>query len=325
MTAPHSGNGAEAGLDDLVIGVDVGGTTIKAALFDSTGRDYCPSERPTPRQLGPDAVVAATISAITELRAQAPAAGQLRAVGLVVPGVVDAREGIAVYAANLGWNQLPLRQIVTDATGLPVVLDHDVRAAGLAELEWGAARGLQEVLFVALGTGIAAAVITEGQVLAGATGRAGELGHMPVFPDGEWCACGQRGCTETYASPAAISRRHSAASGTSDVRAKEVISRAAAGDPVAAGIFHDAITALSRALVNYVLIMDPELIVLGGGMAASGPALLGPLRRAVAAGLAWRPAPRISSAEFAADAGRRGAGLLAWRALEKSGQSALGF
>jgi glucokinase len=315
MITPHRSNGAEAGLDDLVIGVDVGGTAIKAALFDAAGRDYCPSERPTPRQLGPDAVVATTIAAITELRAQAPPARQVRAVGLVVPGVVDAHEGIAVYAANLGWSQLPLRQIVADAIGLPVVLDHDVRAAGLAELKWGAARGLQEVLFVALGTGIAAAVITEGQVLAGATGRAGELGHMPVFPHGEWCACGQQGCTETYASPAAISRRYSAASGTGDVPAKEVISRAAAGDPVAAGIFNDAITALSRALVNYVLIMDPELIVMGGGMAASGPALFEPLTRELAAGLAWRPAPRISSGEFAGDAGRRGAGLLAWRLL----------
>ena len=160
-----------------------------------------------------------------------PEAARLRAVGLVVPGVVDAQQGIAVYAANIGWQQLPLRQIVAEAVGLPVILDHDVRAAGLAELELGAGRGLQEVLFVALGTGIAAAVITRGQVSAGATGRAGELGHLPVFPEGEWCACGQRGCTETYASASALSRRYSAASGISDVPAKDVISRATAGDP----------------------------------------------------------------------------------------------
>jgi len=122
----------------------------------------------------------------------------------------------------------------------------------------GAGRGLQEVLFVALGTGIAAAVITRGQVSAGATGRAGELGHLPVFPEGEWCACGQRGCTETYASAAALSRRYSAASGISDVPAKDVISRAAAGDRLADEIFQDAITALGRALVNYILLMDPR-------------------------------------------------------------------
>ena len=192
---------------DLVIGVDVGGTTVKAALIGSDGLDYGHSERPTPRHLGTDAVIATTVRAIVELRAQLPEGVRPRAVGLVVPGVVDAQQGIAVYAANLGWRELPLRQIVAEAVGLPVVLDHDVRAAGLAELELGAGQGLQEVLFVALGTGVAAAVIIRGQAYAGATGRAGELGHIPVFPEGEWCACGQRGCTETYASAAAVSRR----------------------------------------------------------------------------------------------------------------------
>ena len=302
---------------DLVVGVDVGGTTVKAALIGIDGLEYGHIERPTPRQLGPDAVVATTIRAINELRAQVSEDARLRAVGLVVPGVVDAQQGIAVYAANLGWRELPLRQIVAEAIGLPVVLDHDVRAAGLAELELGAGRGLQEVLFVALGTGVAAAVITRGQAYAGATGRAGELGHLPVFPEGERCACGQRGCTETYASAAALSRRYSAASDVADVPATDVISRAAAGDPIADGIFKDAITALGRALVNYVLLMDPELILIGGGMAASGAELLRPLTREVKAGLAWRPAPTISKGSFAGDAGRRGAALLAWHALKE--------
>jgi glucokinase len=317
MTAMRRGNDQDVVQGDLVIGVDVGGTTIKAAILDSDGLEYRRSERPTPRHLGPDAVIATTIEAIVELRAELPE-GALRAVGLVVPGIVDAEQGIAVYAANIGWQQLPLRQIVAEAVGLPVILDHDVRAAGLAELELGAGRGLQEVLFVALGTGIAAAVITRGQVSAGATGRAGELGHLPVFPDGEWCACGQRGCTETYASAAALSRRYSAASGISDVPAKDVISRAAAGDRLADEIFQDAITALGRALVNYILLMDPELILIGGGMAASGAAVLRPLTQEVQAGLAWRRAPAISNGKFAGDAGRRGAGILAWRALKES-------
>ena len=314
MTAMRRAEGQDAVQRDLVIGVDVGGTSVKAGLFDSDGVEYCRSERPTPRHLGPDAVITTTLDAIVELRAQAPQAARLLAVGLVVPGVVDTQQGIAVYAANLGWQQLPLRQIVADAVGLPVILDHDVRAAGLAELELGAGQGLQEVLFVALGTGVAAAVITRAQVSAGATGRAGELGHLPVFPEGEWCACGQRGCTETYASAAALSRRYSAASGIADVPAHDVISRAAAGDPLADGIFSDAITALGRALVSYVLLMDPELILIGGGMAAAGAVLLDPLTREVQAGLAWRTAPTISKGRFAGDAGRRGAGILAWHA-----------
>ena len=306
-------------MTDLVMGVDVGGTTVKAALLDSDGRDYGRCEQPTPRDEGPDTVVATMIDTVVELRNHVPDAGRLRAVGLVVPGVVDAQHGIAVYATNIGWRDLPIRQIVSEAVGLPVILDHDVRAAGLAELELGAGRGAHEMLFVALGTGIAAAVITRGQLATGATGMAGELGHLPVVPDGEWCACGQRGCTETYASASAVSRRYSAVSGSRNVPAQDVISRAAAGDPLADQVFTEAIRALGHALVSYVLLMDPELIIIGGGMAAAGAALLDPLTREVQAGLAWRPAPTISNGRFTGDAGRQGAGLLAWRALQESG------
>jgi len=220
-------------MTDLVMGVDVGGTTVKAALLDSDGREYGRCVQTTPRDVGPEAIVATIVDTVVELRNHAPEAGRLRAVGLVVPGVVDAQHGIAVYASNLGWQDLPIRQMVAEAVGLPVILDHDVRAAGLAELELGAGRGSHEMLFVALGTGIAAAVITRGQLATGATGMAGELGHLPVFPDGEWCACGQRGCTETYASGAALSRRYSAVSGISGVTAKDVLSRASAGDDLA--------------------------------------------------------------------------------------------
>lgn len=296
----------------------MGGTTVKAALLDSDGREYGRSEQPTPRQVGPDAIVATIIDAVVELRRHLPEASRLRAVGLVVPGVVDAQHGIAVYATNLGWRDLPIRQIVAEAIGLPVILDHDVRAAGLAELELGAGRGSHEMLFVALGTGIAAAVITRGQLATGATGMAGELGHLPVFPDGEWCACGQRGCTETYASGAALSRRYSAVSGISGVTANDVLSRASAGDDLAQRIFSDAVTALARALVDYILIMDPEMIIIGGGLVTSGAVLLDPLTREVQGGLAWRSAPMISAGRFGADAGRRGAALLAWRTLEEA-------
>jgi glucokinase len=316
MTAIGRSDGQGAVQGDLVVGVDLGGTTIKAAVFDADGLVRARRQRPTPRDLGPDAVIGTIIHAILELKEEIPEAACLRAVGLVVPGIVDPQQGIAVYATNLGWRELPLRQIVAEAVDLPVVLDHDVRAAGLAEFELGAGRGLQEVLFVALGTGIAAAVITRGEVLAGATGRAGELGHLPVFPDGEWCACGQRGCTEIYASAAGLARRYSQASGITNISAEVVTSRAADGDPLAQGVFRNAITALSRALVSYVLLMDPELILIGGGMSASGAALIDPLSREVQAGLAWRPAPTILTGQFAGDAGSRGAGLLAWRLLD---------
>jgi glucokinase len=118
-----------------------------------------------------------------------------------------------------------------------------------------------------------------------------------------------------------LSRRYSAASGLSNVSAKEVMSRAAAGDSVAAEVCKDAVTALGRALVNYTLLMDPELILIGGGLAAAGEPLLGPLTREVQAGLTWRPAPTISTGQFGGDAGSRGAAILAWRTLNESSSS----
>src|SRR4249919_3878919 len=123
MTATRS-QGHDAAQRDLVVGVDVGGTTIKAALLDSDGLEYDHSAQPTPTHLGPEAVVAAIIDAVLELRGHIPEAARLRSVGLVVPGVVDTQQGIAVYATNIGWQQLPVRQIVADAVDLPVVLDH---------------------------------------------------------------------------------------------------------------------------------------------------------------------------------------------------------
>ena len=249
---------------DLVSGVDVGGTTIKAAVFDSDGLEYCRSERPTPRHLGPDAVIETTIHAIREQSGRRPCGG-CGLWALWFRGSWTRSKGSpSTPRTSAGSSRRYARS--AEAVGLPVILDHDVRAAGLAELELGAGRGLQEVLFVALGTGVAAAVITRGQVSAGATAGPVNSATSRCFRK-ERRACGQRGCTETYASAAALSRRYSAASGISDVSAKDVISRAAAGDPVADGVFQDAIVALGRALVNYVLLMDPELIVVGGGMA----------------------------------------------------------
>lgn len=309
MTHPQAPTSASLA---AVIGIDVGGTSIKALLVAEDGTELARRDQATPRSDGPKAVLATVIQLIQDLVASDVAT--VRAVGLVVPGVVDPAEGIARYAANLGWRDLPLRTLVSDAVGLPVTIDQDVRAGGLAELSVGAARGITEGLFVALGTGVAGAVITGGRIMAGPTGRAGELGHLPVVPDGEICACGQRGCVETYSSASAIARRYAAAGGP-PVRAEDVFTRAAAQDERARRIVEEAIAALARGLVCHVLLMDPTLIVVGGGLAAAGPTLLLPLAVRVQAGLAWRPAPPIVVGELVGDAGRRGATLLAWESV----------
>jgi glucokinase len=231
----------------------------------------------TPVADGAGAVLDAIGGLIDQLRREAHGRAVVKAIGLIPLGLVDPTAGIALYSANAGWQNLPIRDLISARSGLRVAIDHDVRAAGLAEARLGAAQGVSEAVFVSIGTGIAAAVISSGAVVSGARGLSGEIGHVPVVPDGERCACGQRGCTETYASAAALARRYRAAGGATSLPAEGVIAAASAGDPIAQSVYDEAIAALARALVGYILVMDPSLIVLGGGLANAGELLLGPL------------------------------------------------
>lgn len=304
---------------DAVIAVDVGGTDIKAAVTDAEGTELVRGQCPTPVADGVPAVLDALVAQIEQLRRQAEPSCRIRGIGLISAGLVDPVAGIARYSANIGWRNVPLRRVVGDRTGLPVALEHDIRAAGLAEARWGAARGVSDALYLGIGTGIAGAVIVAGSVLAGAANMAGEIGHLPVVADGEPCACGQRGCTEAYASGAALPRRYLAAGGApaasgQPLRAQEVLARAAEGDQLAVTVLDEAITALGRALVSCTLLLDPNLIVIGGGVSGAGPALFEPLAAELSRGLAWRSAPKLTPARFGADSGRRGAALIGWQA-----------
>lgn len=294
------------------IGVDVGGTGLKAALCRPDGTVLAEARLATPA--GVSAVLAAIGDLVGTLKHRATELGvEPRGLGLSLPGMVDAAAGIARYAANLGWRDLAIRDLVADRVALPVAIDHDARTAGLAELRLGAARGATEALYLALGTGIGAAPISRGELLTGADGLSGELGHLPAMPGGERCPCGQAGCTERYASAAALGRRYRAAT-AEPVDAEQVIGRAAAGDPIAGRVFEQAIEALARALVCYTVLLDPALIVVGGGLSLAGARLLDPLGAKLAEGLPWRPAPMLVPARFGADSGRIGAALLGWRA-----------
>lgn len=172
-----------------VVAVDVGGTSIKGARVDADGLVAACHAIRTPVTDGPTAVITAIRALVQSLLDPS-----VVAVGLVVPGDVDGDAGIARYSANLGWRDVPLRQVVGDDTGLPTVLAHDVHAAALAEREIGVARDLDDVVVVAIGTGIAAVSVCAGREVDGAAGLAGEIGHLAVVADGEPCPCGQRGC-----------------------------------------------------------------------------------------------------------------------------------
>jgi glucokinase len=294
------------------VALDLGGTEVKGALVDRSARLVHAESRPTNREAGVEAVIGAVESFGAELLARAGSDG-VRAVGLVVPGLVDGRKGVARYSVTLGWRDLPLRDRFSASLGLPVVLDHDVRAGALAEGLLGAARGCDDFLFLPVGTGIAGGMVLDGHPYAGSGTAAGEIGHTPVLPGGERCTCGQYGCLEVYASAAGVVRRYLAASGTAVRGPDDVVQRASSGDEAAARVWREAVDALATALASYTLLLDPDLVVIGGGMAGAGRALFEPLRDRLRESLAWRPPPRLVAAELGARAGCLGAAVVAWR------------
>ncbi|HET8598711.1 MAG TPA: ROK family protein [Segeticoccus sp.] len=292
-----------------VIAVDVGGSSIKAALMDQRARVLAAARAATPRD---DTTGEQVVAEVADLvgRLAASSSEPVGAVGLVVPGIVDEQRGRSVFAGNLGWHDLPLRDLLSVACGLPVAFGHDVRAGGLAEVRLGAARGHRNALVVPVGTGIAAALVIDGQPYAG-NGYAGELGHLVVEPGGEPCVCGRRGCLEAIASAAALARRYSARSGEPVRGAADVVERVAAGDPVAQAVWDEGITALARGLDAAITLLDPEIVVLAGGLALAGDRLVREVRDRLAAQLTFQPVPEITTAQLGDEAGCLGAGLLA--------------
>lgn len=304
-------------MGDVVIAVDVGGTLMKCALVTTSGEVVHSVRRPTDRERGPDAIVEAILGTIGDLAAQAKSfGGNPLAVGLTVPGVIDAINGVAVYASNLGWRDLPLRALAEAKVGLPVALGHDVRSGGLAELRLGAGRGSEFMLFVAIGTGIAAGFFPRGVGLDGSHGSACEIGHIVVEPGGEQCGCGQRGCVEAVASAANIARAYAAATGE-DLGAAEVAHRAAEGEAAALAVWDRAVEILARGLLTGISLYDPDTIVLGGGLAEARSTLFDPLEKLLREKATFHTLPRLVRAELGDEAGCIGAALLALDRLKE--------
>ncbi|MER7752837.1 ROK family protein [Kitasatospora sp. NPDC097643] len=301
-----------------VIALDVGGTELKGAVVAEDGTVLQTERWLTRSGRGAGAVVDTVLGRAADLVELARRAGTPpRAAGVVVPGLVDEATGTVRRAVNLDWQDVPIRAWLAEHLGLPVAFGHDVRAGGLAEARLGAGRGSASFVFVPVGTGIAAAVMTDGRAVTGALGAAGELGHLTVRPGGDRCACGGRGCLETVASAGAIARRYEHRTGLPGVGADEVHRRSAAGEPAAVEVWTEAVEALADGLTATVTLLDPERIVIGGGLARAGEDLLGPLATALAARLAFRTAPRLVAAELGHRAGCLGAALLARDLLER--------
>jgi glucokinase len=295
----------------VVIAVDLGGTGMKCALVDSAGAIVHAERHATGAERGPDAVVDTLLTVVEGLAARARADGRTpQAVGLVVPGVVDEARGIAVWSTNVGFRDTPIGALLHDRLGLPVALGHDVRAGGLAEARLGGGRGRRHVFFIAVGTGIAGAHVVDGRTFAGAHGAAGEIGHVTVRPGGRPCVCGGVGHLEAEVSARAVGLRYSERAG-SPATARDVFERSQAGEPLAVEVWAESVDLLADGLLIGVTMYDPEVIVVGGGLAEAGDALLTPLSEAVAGKLTFQRRPELRGAALGDEAGCLGAGQLA--------------
>ncbi len=290
------------------LGLDLGGTKIAAGLLE--GDELVAFvERPTPR--GGAAVVRALAAAAREAAAGRP----VTAVGLGTPGPLDFDRGMVRFAPNLpGLRNFPLRARLEAALGLPVVIENDANAAALAEHHLGAARGARHSLFVTVSTGIGGGVIIGGRVHRGAFGQGGEIGHLTVLPGGPLCGCGNRGCLEAVASGRALERDAAYAYGR-PVPVPELFARK---DATARALLDGAAGHLGQALASLQKVFDPEVIVLGGGVAlGGGEAFLRRIEAAYRAHLrGWRRAP-LRLARLGREAGVIGAALAARLAAER--------
>lgn len=280
----------------LAIGIDVGGTTVKAVLADEDGTVHAESRTPT---IAPDPTGSGVVDTVGRLLAAFDDAVRLP-VGIVVPGVVDEGGGMAVQSANLGWRAVPLAALLERRLGRRVGFGHDVRAGALAEARWGAASGLTGVVaFVPIGTGIAAAVLVEGRPLVGG-GWAGEIGQL-VIAAGPF-----RGLrVEEVASAAGTARR----AGLPDART--VLMAVQRGDSSAQRVWNETVDVLADALAGLVATSGPEAIVLGGGLALAGADLVTPLTEALDERLGMLRRPTLRTAQLGDRAAALGAALLA--------------
>lgn len=310
------------------IGIDLGGTNIKAGLIDPQGLVEHKLSRVSDPQRGPEHVLADLAAMCDDLmRATRRERVDVCGVGIGTPGPLDFARGVILKAANLpGWVNVPVRDRLSALLRLPVMLENDANAAAFGEYWAGAGRDRGDMVMLTLGTGVGGGVIVDGRLLHGHFGNAAELGHMIVEPDGLPCPCGQRGCLEQYSSASGVARRVITAIESGRVSSlqaglaagyvpssRDVSDAALAGDDVCGEIWREACRYLAVACVNIQHAFNPATIVLGGGLAEAGERLLAPIAEEFAH-QTWSLAgdqPAIVAASLGYDAGIIGAGGLA--------------
>ena len=309
--------------DGLTAGIDVGGTKILGVVLDAEGNVVAEERVPTPR--GSDPLADALTTLVEHLRAAAP---EVAGVGIGVPGLVD-RNGTLRVAPNLpGVYDFAVHHELADRTGRPVAVDNDATCAAWGESNLGAGRGAALMVLVTLGTGIGGGLVADGALVRGANGFACEIGHMIVDPQGPHGPCGRRGCWERYASGSGLGWLGRAAAERGDlqavldladgdpeeIRGEHVTAAALDGDPAALAVVDEMASWVALGLVNLVNALDPDVLVIGGGLVQAGDLVLAPTRRWFADGMVaarFRPEVPIVAAALGERAGAIGAALLA--------------
>ena len=302
------------------VGIDIGGTKIAGALVDNEGQIVRESRKPTPAANG-DEIVQAVVDLVRELATDVEVIG----VGVAAAGFIDAQQSTIVYAPNLSWRNEPLKAKLEAEFDYPVIIENDANAAGWAEFRYGAGRGARHMAMLTIGTGVGGAVIVNSTMLRGGFGIAGELGHIRVVPDGLLCGCGAHGCIEQYGSGTALLRnaRELADSGQAEgarlselqaengeLTGEQVYQAIVEGDPGALRLLAELGAWLGQTIASLSAILDPEIVVIGGGVSAAGDLLLDPIRKAFLENMpaqGFRPELQIKAAEFVNDAGVVGA------------------
>jgi glucokinase len=310
------------------IGIDIGGTKIAGAVVSENGEIVTEKRIATPSD-GSESIVDAVVEMIESL-----AEGRdVRAAVVAAPGFIDVSQSVVYYTPNISWRQEPLRERLTSRLDLEITIDNDANAAGWAEFRFGAGRGVDDMTMLTIGTGVGGAIVTGGRLFRGGFGAGAELGHMRVVPDGLPCGCGAKGCIEQYGSGRALLRMANAIAdvrgiglGIATVREQkgtltgdDLSGLISAGDPGALQALRELGNWIGQACASLSAVLDPQLFVIGGGVALAGELLLEPIREAYRGNLPARgfhPEPTFSIATLVNNAGVVGAADLARLHLE---------
>ena len=311
----------------VYVGIDLGGTSIKAGLVDEQGKILCKATCPTLVERGARPVVDDMAKLSLEVIEKGGyTLDDVKAIGVGLPGIQDPRTGIVPFCTNLYWHEVPVIEWMQETINKPIYIGNDATVAGLAESVAGVSAGIENSVFLTLGTGVGGGIVLGGKVYSGTNGVGSELGHMITVIDGELCTCGNRGCWERYASATALIRmgreaaeKHPASriaasvnGRLDDITAKTVIDAAKAGDEAANEVFERYVYYLCAGLVNIINFIDPEVIVLGGGVSHAGQFLLDAVNRRLPSMVFYKTMPyaRVALATLGNDAGIIGAAML---------------